>query len=155
MPDNVGYTPGSGAKVAAREVNYSGETAFSQSVSLVTVTGPDDGKIASDVTSANPLPVDASAGELIEAIEALRVAVASLTKTIGFALPNALGQPIMEVRQPTAANLNVTLSATTISSGTLTTLTNQQQAGGFALQDQIPATMHMQCDGLRANIQVT
>lgn len=158
MPDNVGYTPGSGAKVAAREVNYSGETAFSQSVSLVTVTGPDDGKIASDVTSANPLPVDASAGELIEAIEALRVAVASLTKTIGFALPNALGQPIMEVRQPTAANLNVTLSATTISSGTLTTLTtltNQQQAGGFALQDQIPATMHMQYDGLRANIQVT
>lgn len=155
MPDNVGYTPGSGAKVAAREVVYSGETAFAQGVTLVTVTGPDDGKIASDVTSANPLPVDASAGELIEAIEALRVAVASLTKTIGFALPNALGQPIMEVRQATAANLNVTLSATTISSGTLTTLTNQQQTGGFALQDQIPATMHMQCDGLRANIQVT
>jgi hypothetical protein len=57
MPDNLGYTPGSGAKVATREVTYSGETANAQAVGLVTFTGPDDGKVAEDISDGNPLPV--------------------------------------------------------------------------------------------------
>jgi hypothetical protein len=67
----------------------------------------------------------------------------------------------MEARQATAANLNATVSGTVtsnIGSGTLaalTTLTNQTQMGGWASNDQIPALMHMQADGLRANISVT
>jgi hypothetical protein len=32
MADNVGYTPGTGEKVATREVSYSGETAQIQTV---------------------------------------------------------------------------------------------------------------------------
>jgi hypothetical protein len=160
MADNVGYTPGTGAKVAARDVTYSGEAALAQAVGLVTFTGADDAKVATDISPANPMPIGAH-GELIEAIEALRMAVGSLTRSIGMALPNAQGFPIMEARQATAANLNMTA---TIASGTVTTvstvsavstLTNQAQIGGFAANDQIPSLMHLQADGLRSNITVT
>lgn len=46
MPDNVGYTPGTGTKVATREVTYSGEAANAQAVGLVTFAGADDAKTA-------------------------------------------------------------------------------------------------------------
>jgi len=151
MADNVGYTPGTGAKVAARDVSYSGEAALAQAVGLVTFTGPDDAKTATDVSTSNPLPI-AAYGELVEALEAMRMSINSLAKSIGYALPNAQGFPIMEVRQATAANLNATVAG---SLTTLATLTNQAQIGGFAANDQIPSLMHMQADNLRRNIVVT
>ena len=151
MADNVGYTPGTGAKVAARDVSYSGEAALAQAVGLVTFTGPDDAKSATDVSTNNPLPI-AAYGELVEALEAMRMSINSLAKSIGYALPNAQGFPIMEVRQATAANLNATVAG---SLTTLTTLTNQAQIGGFAANDQIPSLMHLQADNLRRNIVVT
>lgn len=158
MADNVGYTPGAGSKVAARDVTYSGEAALAQAVGLVTFAGADDAKTATDVSTTNPLPM-AAYGELIEAVEAMRMAINSLTKTIGYALPNLQGQPIFEARQATAANLNVTASGTMTANqgGTwnITTLTNQSQIGGFAANDKIPALMHLQVDGLRRNISVT
>jgi hypothetical protein len=155
MTDNVGYTPGTGAKVATREVTYSGETANAQAVGLVTFDGADDAKTATDISPSNPFPIGAH-GELIEAIEALRMAVGSLTRSIGMALPNAQGFPIMEARQSTAANLAMTATiAANQDLRTLATLTNQAQIGGFAAQDQIPALMHLQADNLRRNISVT
>ena len=170
MADNVSITAGSGTQIATREVPYSGDTANMQVVALATVTGPNDGKTATDVTEGTPLPV-AVYGELIEAIESMRMAVNALTKTIGYALPNGQGQPIMEARQataanlsvtavqPTAANLNVTTSiaaAQTLSTvTTVGTLTNQSQIGGFAANDKIPALMHLQADNLRRNIGVS
>jgi hypothetical protein len=158
MPqDNVGYTPGSGAVVAARDVTYSGEAALAQAVGLVTFAGADDAKTATDVGLDNGMPVQ-GVGELMEAIEALRFSVVSLTRTIGMALPNAQGFPIMEARQATAGNLNATAvisSGTVTTVTTLTTLTNQSQIGGFATNDQIPSLMHMQADNLRRNIAVT
>ena len=60
MADNLGYTPGTGAKVATRDVTYSGEAAQAQAVGLVTFAGADDAKTATDVTSSNPLPVTVS-----------------------------------------------------------------------------------------------
>lgn len=149
MADNVGYTPGTGATIAADEIGG----ALHQRVKV----GIGADGTAVDVSSANPMPVDASYGELIEAIEALRFAVASLTKSIGFALPNTSGQPIMEVRQAIGGNLIMTVGS--IAGGqtlsTVSTLTNQTQIGGFAANDQIPALMHLQADGIRANILVT
>jgi hypothetical protein len=60
MADNVGYTPGSGAKVATREVSYSGETALVQVVGLATVSGPDDANTVLDVSTSNPMPTVAN-----------------------------------------------------------------------------------------------
>ena len=151
MPDNVGYTPGSGASIAADDIGG----VLHQRVKIS--VGADG--TAADVSASTPMPVDASSGELIEAIEALRMAVASLTKSIGYALPNLTGFPIMEVRQATAGNLNVTASIagsqTLATLTTLSTLTNQSQIGGYAANDQIPALMHLQSDNLRRNISVT
>jgi hypothetical protein len=127
-----------------------------QVVGLATLSGPNDAKVPLDLSDDNPMPV-AAYGELIEAIEAMRMAIGALTKTIGYALPNTLGQPIMEVRQATASNLQVTVGS--IAGGqtiaTVSTLTNQTQIGGFNANDQIPALMHMQADSLRRNISVT
>lgn len=144
MSDNIGYTPGTGATVAADNIGG----ALHQRVKIS--VGADG--VAADASADNPLPVTAVA-ELMEAIETLRFAVASLTKTIGYALPNALGQPIMEVRQATGANL--VMNANQAGTWNITTLTNQTQVGGFSANDQIPSLMHMQADGLRANITVT
>jgi hypothetical protein len=155
MPDNVNYEANPAIKVATREVSYSGETAHAQTVGLVTFSGANDAKTATDVDPNNPVPV-AAYGELLEAIESMRFAVNQLTKSIGFTLPNTSGQPIVEVRQATAGNMNATVSGTVnVGSGTLSTLTNQTQIGGFAANDQIPALMHMQADNLRRNIAVT
>ena len=144
MSDNVGYTPGSGASIAADNVGGNLHQRVKISVGA-------DG-VAEDASATTPLPV-AAYGELIEAIEAMRIAIAALTKTIGFALPNALGQPIMEVRQGTAGQLQMTAS---LAGGqSLATLINQQQIGGFGANDQIPALMHLQADNLRRNITVS
>ena len=146
MADNVGYTPGTGATVAADDIGGVLHQRIKVGVGV-------DGT-AVDVSSDNPMPVNASYGELVEAMEALRMATNSLTKSIGFALPNLLGQPIFEARQATASNLQVTVGS--IASGqTITTLTNQAQLGGFSANDQIPALMHLQADSLRRNISVT
>ena len=150
MADNVGYTPGIGATIAADEIGG----VLYQRVKLI--HGADG--IAHETANANPLPV-AAHGELIQAIEALRMAVHSLTRSIGQALPNASGQPIMEARQATAANLAVTASLagsqTLATVTTVSTLTNQTQIGGFAANDYVPALLHMQSDNLRRNISVT
>lgn len=149
MADNVGYTPGAGATIAADDIGG----VLHQRIKLGVGA---DGE-AVDVSSANPMPVNASNGELVEALEALRMATNALTKSIGYALPNLQGQPIFEARQATAANLQVTVGS--IAGGqtlaTVSTLTNQAQIGGFAANDQIPAFMHLQADSLRRNISVS
>ena len=149
MADNVAYTPGSGATIAADDIGG----VLHQRVKIS--VGADG--TANDVSTLNPMPTE-SQGELVEAIEALRMAVGSLAKTIGFALPNTSGQPIMEVRQATAGNLNVnatgTLTGVTTVS-TVSTVTNQSQIGGFVAVDYMPALYHLQADNLRRNISVT
>lgn len=153
MADNVGITPGSGDKAASRSVTYSGESAQVQVVGLATFDGSDDAKTVADVSASSPLPVGVY-GELIEAIEALRMAVQSLTRTgIGQVMPDTAGRLTVLAVNPTAANLAATVSLA--ASQTLATLTNQTQIGGFAAVDQIPALMHLQADNLRRNITVT
>jgi hypothetical protein len=65
MSDNVGYDPGTGVKVASREVTYSGETAQAQSVGLLLFSGADDAKTATDVSTASPLPVNVQNGPAV------------------------------------------------------------------------------------------
>jgi len=146
MADNVGYTPGSGATIAADDI---GGVLYQR----VKITHGADG-IAHETSNGNPLPTEEH-GELLDAIEALRMAVQSLTRTQGMAMPDTAGRLRVLAENPTAANLNATA---VISSGTVTTVstvTNQSQAGTFAMQDHIPALMHLQADSLRRNIAVT
>ena len=167
MPDNVPITPGSGTNIASREVAYSGQTVQVQVVGLAMFSGADDAKTVTDISVDNPLPI-AAYGELIEVLEAMRMALSSLTKSIGYLMPNAQGFPMVEARQTAAANLNATVAQATATNlnaqvtiaggqtlGIVSTLTNQSQFGGFAANDKIPALMHMQADNLRRNITVT
>jgi hypothetical protein len=147
MADNV-TLPGTGEIVATDDI---GGVQYQQ-LTLVDSTPNSTTPVGTD---SNPLPVNASYGELVEAMEALRMATNSLTKSIGFALPNLQGQPIFEARQATAANLNATVSGSLSTITTVSTVTNQAQMGGFASNDQIPALMHLQADSLRRNISVT
>jgi hypothetical protein len=146
MADNVGYTPGSGATIAADDIGG----VLYQRVKMI--HGADG--IAHETSNGNPLPTEEH-GELLDAIEALRMAVQSLTRTQGMAMPDTAGRLRVLAENPTAANLQTTA---TIASGTVTTVstvTNQSQAGTFAMQDHIPALMHLQADSLRRNIAVT
>jgi hypothetical protein len=148
VADNVAITAGSGTVIATDEiggVNY-------QRVKPAWGT---DGT-AVDVSASNPLPV-AAYGELVEAIEALRMAVQALLRSgVGLStMDPATGRLRVEVAQATAANLNTTA---TIASGTVTTVstvTNQTQMGGLPAVDQIPALMAIAASSARRNISVS
>jgi len=153
MADNV-VLPGTGETIAADDI---GGVLYQR----VKLTHGADG-VAHETSNNNPLPVDVTAGELLDQLSALRHAIQSLTRSIGLALPNAVGQPIMEARQATASNLNATVSiagsqtlATVTTVSTVSTLTNQAQIGGIAANDYMPALLHLQADNLRRNISVT
>lgn len=139
MADNVGYTPGSGAVVAADEI---GGVLYQRAK---VVHGADG--VAVDTSADNPLPVGA-VGELIEAIEALRMAVHSLTRTVGLAMPDVAGR--LRVNVETGA-----LTASLAANQTVTTLTNQTNIGGSPATEQIPSLMRVAADSLRRNVSVT
>jgi hypothetical protein len=133
MADNVAITPGAGASIATDDIG-------GQHHQRVKVVIGADGVSNGDVSASNPLPVDVT-GELLEAMEAQRIALQALTRTIGMSMPDVGGR------------LRVAVELGTIT--TVASLTNQAQSGGFATQDQIPALMHLSADNLRRNISVT
>jgi hypothetical protein len=140
MPDNVAYTPGSGATIAADEI---GGVLF-QRAKLVTGV---DGE-ASDVSKQDPMPI-AAYGELIEAIEAMRMAIQSLNRSIGMAQVNPLtGSMFVDgsrVNQPVTGNLS------TINQVSL--VLNTQAISG---QITVPISMERcAADNLRRNIITT
>lgn len=177
MADNVGYTPGSGAIVAADDIGG----VLHQRVKLALgADGTNDGDLSAtnpmpvtgsvavttatplEVTATTPLDVDVtnvveatiSNGELIEALEAMRMAVHSLTRSIGQTMPDVAGR--MRVALD-AISASLTL-ATVTTVGTVTTcstLTNQTQLGGNPAFEQIPALMRLGADSLRRNIVVS
>jgi hypothetical protein len=101
--------------------------------------------------TAVPVAVSGVTGELIEAIEALRMTVGSLSRTIGLSIPDLLGRQRVSID---VISGGLTLSTIT-TVGTVSTVSNQTQIGGFVAADQIPALMHMSADNIRANIKVT
>jgi hypothetical protein len=148
MADNVAITPGSGAIAAADDI---GGVLYQR----IKVAHGADGS-ATDTSVSDPLPI-AAYGELVEAIEAMRMAVHALTRTIGLVTVDpATGRLRAEVVQASASLLLATVSiATNQTLTTLSTLSNQTQMGGFAAQDQIPALMRLSADNLRRNISVS
>jgi hypothetical protein len=142
MADNVAYTPGSGATIAADDI---GGVLYQR----VKVTHGVDG-VAHETSDSNPYPIKAM-GELIEAIEAMRMAIQSLNRTLGLAQVNPLtGRMLVDgagVTQPVSGSL------TTVS--TVSTVTNLAQVGGQSANSQIPSFERMTADNLRRNILVT
>jgi hypothetical protein len=148
MADNVGYTPGSGATVAADEI---GGVLYQR----VKPTFGADGT-ATDVSSDNPMPM-AAYGELIESIEAMRMGMHSLVRTIGQAQPDTAGR-LRVLIDSISANLTlatITTVGTVTTVSTVTTLTNQTQLGGNPAFEQIPALMRSAAETLRRNITVS
>ena len=88
-------------------------------------------------------------------LQALRLAVAALTRTIGLMTPDVAGRMRVSLESAPAvvpASQSGTWNLSTIT--TCSTLTNQSQLGGYGANDQIPALMHLSADSLRRNITV-
>ena len=148
MADNVGYTPGSGEIIATDDI------AGVQYQRVKAVWGTDG--VANDVNANTPLPIQ-GVGELIEAIEAMRMAVQSLARTIGLAQVNPItGRMLVDgsgTTQPVSGTVSVGTPAVT-QSGTWN-ITNLATIGGQAANSQIPSFERMTADNLRRNINVT
>lgn len=140
MADNV-TLPGAGDVVATDDVGGA-------HYQIVKIASGADGT-ATPVTTSDPLPM-AVYGELIEATEAMRMAIQALTHTIGMVLPDTAGRQRVALETVTSG---LTLSTVT-TVGTVTTLTGQTNMGGHPANDQIPALMRMSADALRRNIVV-
>ena len=139
MADNVGYTPGVGATIAADDIGG----ILYQKVKMI--HGADG--IAHETADGNPLPVTATQ-ELMQAIEAMRMAIQALTRSIGMAQVNPLtGRMLVDgsgVTQPVSATQSGTWN-----------ITNLATLGGQAANSAIPAFERNTADNLRRNINVT
>jgi hypothetical protein len=116
----------------------------------------DVGGDGATVPVVGSLPVSA-VGELIEAIEAQRMALQALVRTIGQSMPDTAGRLRVLVDSISAsltlATITTVGTVTTVS--TVSTLTNQTQIGGLAATEQIPSLMRLGADSARRNINVT
>jgi len=108
----------------------------------------DDGVNAGDVSLTNPYPITLTQGEVVEALEAMRMAVQSLNRTIGQSMPDVAGRLRVVVDSITGALTLATITTVT----TVSTVTNQTQVGGNPAFEQIPALMRLAADTLRGNI---
>jgi len=106
----------------------------------------DDG-FAVDVSATNPMPIVLTQGEVVEALQAIRIALHSLSRSMGQAMPDTAGRLRVSVDAGTLPTV------TTVT--TLATLANQTQIGGNAAFEQIPALMRLGADSIRRNVSVT
>jgi hypothetical protein len=109
------------------------------------------------VNNNTPLPVT-GAQELMEAIEAMRMAIQALTRTIGLAQVNPLtGRMLVDgagVTQPVSGTVTATGTIAATQSGTWN-ITNLATIGGVAANSQVQSFERMAADNLRRNITVT
>lgn len=127
MADNVGYTPGSGATVAADEIGG----ALHQRVKISVGT---DG-FATDVSDANPIPVDVGSTGTLGML--LTRIVQALAAPLGYAkdLQRFRNTAILE-----SGTLTACTTVTTVT--TCSTATNVAQLGGLAAE-RIVATQNI------------
>lgn len=142
----LGYTPGSGANVAT---DLDGGGAHHQKALVEHLSGG----VPTPASEQAPMPI-AVYGEAIEAIEAMRYAIQSLTRTMGQMQPDAAARMRVAL-DSISAGLTLATVTTVGTVTTITTLTNQTQIGGNPAFEQIPALMRLGADSLRRNITVT
>ena len=157
MADNTTLNTGSGGDVIATDelVTLNGGASSGVKVERVKVGHGADGDFK-DATPDAPLPI-AAYGELIEAIEAMRMAIQSLTRTVGQMQPDTAARMRVALDSITAGltlpTVNTVTAVGTITS--LATLTNQTSIGGLAATEQIPSLMRLGADSMRRNISVS
>jgi hypothetical protein len=144
MADNV-TLPGTGEIIATDDI---GNVQY-QKVKLA--FGPNN--TATDVTVATPYPVE-PIGELVEAVEALRMAVHSLTRTLGLVQPDTAAR-MRVVIDAITGSLTLSTISTVSTLTTCSTLSNQTQIGSNPANEQIPALMRMAADSARRNISTS
>ena len=142
MSDNVGYTPGSGEIIATDDI---GGVQYQRVKPVWGVDG-----VANDVNANTPLPIQAL-GELMEAIEAMRMAIQSMNRTIGLAQVEALTG---RLRVAVESIVAITGTVTANQGGTWN-ITNLATIGGQAANSQVQSFERMTADNLRNNIIVT
>lgn len=150
MADNTQLNSGTGGDLIATDelATLNGEAApAGLKAQRVKVGFGADGQLQ-DVQEGAPLPV-AAYGELLEAIEALRMAVHSLTRSIGMSMPDQAGR--LRVNVETG---NVTATASLAANQVLGTLNNQVSIGAISATEQVPSLMRVAADSLRRNITV-
>lgn len=143
MADNVGYTPGSGATVAADEI---GGVLYQR---VKPVTGADG--TAVDVSQSNPMPM-AAYGELIEAVEALRMAVSSMARNMPSIDSSNQVRAVATVSGTVGTVSNVSAVSTV---STVTTVSNVATLGNYAAGPSAISIPNGSFHQLRANISVT
>lgn len=145
MADNIGYTPGTGATIAADEI----AGVLHQRIKI----GIGENGTATDVSEANPMPVMA-VGDLLEALQSMSFALESLTRTIGLAQVNAVNGNLYvdgsRVTQPVSGNISTVSTVSTV-----TTVTNMSQLGGQNANSLIPAFERNAADNLLNFITIT
>lgn len=189
MADNIGYTPGTGATIAADDIGgilhqrvkigigADGAATDISTANPMPITAPN----ALSVSAANAIPISTSqtlgvsaasnipvsvtgtittqeTGELVEAIEALRMAIQSLNRSVGQVLPDTANRMRVNVETGTLnvgsiTTLPTLANVTTVA--TVTTMSNQTQIGGVAAQEQVNGILCLTAQGLRRNITVT
>lgn len=92
-------------------------------------------------------------GESIEALEATRMGVQSLLRSIGQAMPDTAGRIRVNIEAGTLPTITTVSTVTTVT--TVSTVSNQTNMGGFSGTEQIPSLMRIAADSLRRNISVT
>ena len=147
MADNIGYTPGAGAIIAADDV---GGALLQRIKVVVGADGVNDG----DVSLANPMPIQ-GVGELVEQLAAIRMLLQSMTRTVGQAMPDAFGRLLVNITGQTVTVAGTVAVSSLPTLAAVTTLTNQTQIGGLPATEQIPSLMRLGADSLRRNIVVT
>lgn len=139
MADNVAITAGTGTSIAADDI---GGVMHQR----VKVTHGVDGE-AVDTSATNPLPVQLL-GEAIEALEAMRVALGTLTRTLAASLPDVSGRARVAVE---SLSSGMTLATVT----TVGTVTNQTNIGGNPATMVVPSFLGIAASAHRDRIQVS
>lgn len=145
MADNVGYTPGSGATVAADDI---GGILYQR---VKPVTG-DDGT-ATDVSATNPMPV-AAYGELMETLQSIRMFLRSLQAGLGQVYSDGVGRMRVNLEAGTLATVSTVSTVTTISASTLTSYSPALSNTGNTSQ-VLPSLSAISVGDLRSNIVVS
>jgi len=144
---NIAATPISGTEYPLNILTRTDGTPVNAATeeSVAALTTAVNALLTNTELRATPVPVDV-AGELLEALEAMRFALQALTRSMGQMLPDAASRMRVNIETGTLP------AVTTVT--TVATLTNQTQIGGLAATEQIPSLMRLGADSLRRNISV-